>query len=45
MVAVDADPMQIQLWEGTVLMCATAAPWSMTCHTADPENGYGETAL
>jgi hypothetical protein len=42
-VAADAGLMQIQLWEGTVLRCATAALRSMTCHTADPENGYGET--
>ena len=45
MVAVDAGAMQIQLWEGTVLRCAEAAPRSMTRHTADPENGYGETVL
>jgi hypothetical protein len=44
-VAADAGLMQIQLWEETVLRCATAALWSMTCHTADPENGYGETVL
>ena len=41
----NAGLMQIQLWEGTVLGCATAALRSMTCHTADPENGYGETVL
>jgi len=44
-IAVDAGPMQIQLWVETVLRCATAALWSMTCHTADPENGYVETVL
>jgi len=44
-VAVDAGPMQIQLWEGTVLRCAEAALRSRTHHTADPENGYGETVL
>jgi hypothetical protein len=38
-VAVDAVLMQIQLWEGTVLRCAEAAPRSMTRHTADLENG------
>jgi hypothetical protein len=37
--------MQIQLWEETVLKCATAARWSMTCHTAERENGYGETVV
>ena len=37
--------MQIQLWEETVLRCATAALWGMTCDTADPEKGYGETVL
>jgi hypothetical protein len=44
-VVADAGLMQFQLWEGTALRCATAAPRSMTCHTADPENGYGETVL
>jgi len=44
-VAVDAGSMQIQLWEGTVLRCAEAAPRSMTHDTAGPENGYGETVL
>jgi hypothetical protein len=29
-VAADAGLMQIQLWEDTVLRCATAALWSMT---------------
>ncbi len=42
MVAVDAGLMQIQLWEGTVLRCAEAAPRSTTCYSEDPENGYGE---
>ena len=37
--------MQIQLWEETILRCATTALRSMTCDTADPENGYGETVL
>jgi len=37
--------MQIQLWEETVWRCAEAAPRSMTRHTEDPENGYGETVL
>ncbi len=37
--------MQIQLWEETVLRSATAALWSMTFHTADRENGYGETVF
>jgi hypothetical protein len=37
--------MQIQLWEETVLKCATAARWSMTCHTAERENSYGEAVL
>ena len=45
MVAADTGPMQIQLWEGTVLRCGEAAPQSMTRHTADPENGYGETVV
>ena len=45
MVAADAGLMQIQLWEEPVLRCATAALWSMTCHTADRENGYDETVL
>ena len=45
MVAADAGLMQIQLWEETVLRCATAALWSMTFHTADRENGYGETVM
>ena len=45
MVAADAGLMQIQLWIETVLRCATAALWSITCHTADLENGYGETVL
>jgi hypothetical protein len=45
MVAADAAPMQIQLREGTVLRCAAAAPRSMIRHTADPEDGYGETVL
>ena len=36
-VAADAGPMQIQLWEGTDLRCGEAAPQSMTRHTADPE--------
>jgi len=44
-VAADAGLMQIQLWEGAVLRCAEAAPRSMTRHTADPENGYGETVV
>jgi hypothetical protein len=44
-VAADAGLMQIQLWEETDLRCATAALWSMTCHTADPENGYDQTVL
>jgi hypothetical protein len=44
-VAVDAGPMQIQLWERTVLRCGEAAPRSMTRHTADSENGKGETVL
>jgi hypothetical protein len=44
-VAADAGLMQIQLWEETVLRCATAALWSMTCHTGDRENGYGDTVL
>jgi len=44
-IAADAGTMQIQLWEETVLRCATAALWSMTFHTADRENGYGETVL
>jgi hypothetical protein len=44
-IAVDAGPMQIQLWVETVLRCATVALWSMTGHTADRENGYGETVL
>jgi hypothetical protein len=38
-VAADAGPMQIQLWEGTVLRCAEAAPRSMTRQTVDLENG------
>jgi hypothetical protein len=38
-IAVDAGPMQIQLWVEPVLRCGTAALWSMTCHTADPESG------
>ena len=45
MVAADAGLMQIQLWEETVLRCAAAALRSMTFHTADRENGYGETVL
>ncbi len=45
MVAADAGLMQIQLWESTFMRCAMAAPRSMTCHTEDPENGYGETVL
>ena len=45
MVAADAGLMQIQLWEETVLKCAIAALWSITCHTAESENGYGETVL
>src|SRR5229473_1707857 len=44
-VAADAGLMQIQLWEETVLRCAEAAPWSMTRHSADRENGYGETVM
>jgi hypothetical protein len=44
-VAADAGLMEIQSWEETVLRCATAALWSMTCHTADLEHGYGETVL
>jgi hypothetical protein len=44
-VAADAGPMQIQLWEGMVLRCAEAAPRSTTCHSADRENGYGDTVL
>ena len=45
MVAVDAGLMQIQLWEGAVWRCAEAPPRSMTHHTGDAENGYGETVL
>jgi hypothetical protein len=44
-IAADAGLMQIQLWKGTVLRCAEAAPRSMTHDTAGPENGYGETVL
>jgi len=44
-VAVDAGAMQFQLWERTVLRCAEPAPGSMTRHTADSENGKGETVL
>jgi hypothetical protein len=44
-VAADAGLMQIQLWEETILRCATTVLRSMTCPTADPENGYGETVL
>jgi hypothetical protein len=44
-VAADAGPMQIQLWEGTDLRCGEAAPRSMTHDTAGPENGYGESVL
>jgi hypothetical protein len=44
-IAADAGLMQIQLWEETVLKRATAARWSMTCHTAERENGYGEAVL
>ena len=37
--------MQIQLWGEAILRCATTALRSMSCHTADAENGYGETVL
>jgi hypothetical protein len=44
-VAADAGLLQIQLWEGTVLRCAEAAPRSMTRQSADLENGWSETVL
>jgi hypothetical protein len=44
-VAADAAPMQIQLGKGRGLRCTEAARRSMTCHTAERENGYGDTML
>jgi hypothetical protein len=41
-VAVDAGPMQIQLWEGAVLRCAETVPQGTTHDTVRAEIDYGE---
>ena len=41
-IAVDADPMQIQSWEGAVSRCAETVPQSTKHDTMDERVGYGE---
>jgi hypothetical protein len=41
-IAVDADPMQIQRWEGAVSRCAETVPQSTKHDTMDERVGYGE---
>ena len=42
MVAVDAGPMQIQLWEGAVVRCAETVPQGTTRDMVRVEIDYGE---
>jgi len=40
--AADAGPMQIQLWEGTVLECGETVPQSATPDTMGQSVGYDD---
>ena len=41
-IAVDAGPMQIQLWEGAVLRCAETGRQRATHYTMCQKSGYQE---